>query len=158
MEIIRKYEAADREACVNAFISNVPYFFTAGEVSDFERFLDTVVNKDRDTYYYVLIYDGKVTGSGGFCSMSTNGQFTLAWGLIHKDHHRKGLGEQLLLHRICEIQSICGNYEILIDTTQYSAGFFERFGFVTVKITNDYYTAGLHRYDMVLKSTTQTGV
>jgi ribosomal protein S18 acetylase RimI-like enzyme len=36
-----------------------------------------------------------------------------------------------------------------VDTTQFSYGFFERFGFKTTKITEDFYEKGMHRYDMI---------
>ena len=41
---------------------------------------------------------------------------------------------------------------VLIDTTQFSYPFFEKFGFETTKITKDFYAAGMDRYDMVYEA------
>lgn len=37
---IRAYKQTDKEACLQAFISNVPQFFTEAEIADFSNFLD----------------------------------------------------------------------------------------------------------------------
>lgn len=150
--IIRAYIKSDKQSCLKAFKSNVPDYFTEEEIVDFENFLSRIERDAYKTYYYVLIYNDKVIGCGGFGEKDTNKNIiSLAWGLIHKAYHKKGFGKKLLLYRIEQIKKLKLNFPITLDTTQYSYGFFEKYGFSTSLITPNFYTIGMHRYDMKLE-------
>ncbi len=149
--IIRKFNHADESSCMDAFKSNVPTFFTEEEVKDFETFFRRMESGHDKAHYYVVVFDQKVIGCGGFGDKENNGIFSLAWGFIHKDFHKKGLGKKLLVHRLALIKQLNPEAVIVIDTTQHSFGFFEKQGFRITKITEDFYTKGMHRYDMTLK-------
>ncbi|MCX6186597.1 MAG: GNAT family N-acetyltransferase [Bacteroidetes bacterium] len=154
MEIrIREFEIQDKEACLIAFDSNVPLFFTKNEVNDFSHFLDTFQNKPiaNKTYFYAVILENEVIGCGGFGDKENVGIVSLAWGLIHKDFHNKGFGEQLLKYRLERIERIYSMKSVFVDTTQHTYGFFEKYGFVVSKITDNYYEKGMHRYEMEFK-------
>jgi ribosomal protein S18 acetylase RimI-like enzyme len=135
---IRKYEATDHEACMEAFKTNVPLYFTIGEIGDFECFLNRLEDpgQENNPPYYVLELDG-------------TGAITFVWGLVHNDYHKQGFGEQLLVFRLAEIKLQFPEKQIILDTTQHSFSFFEKYGFETVKFTPDFYAEGMHRYDMV---------
>ena len=153
---IRQYENSDKDACLAAFKSNVPLYFTEGEVNDFTNFLIKIANAElvkqqENTVYYVVVYDGKVVGCGGFGDKDKRQILTLAWGLIHSDFHKKGLGKLLLEHRLAQIELHFPDLPLVIDTSQHTFTFFEKYGFETTKITNDFYADGLHRYDMIFK-------
>lgn len=149
---IRKYEAADHNTCMEAFKTNVPKYFTEGEIGDFERFLlkleDATV--ENNPPYYVLELDGSIIGCGGFGEKDGVDAITFVWGLVHNDYHKRGFGEQLLVFRLAEIKLQNPGRQIILDTTQHSFSFFEKYGFETVKITENGYAEGMHRYDMVL--------
>jgi len=148
---IRKYENSDHEACMEAFKTNVPKYFTEGEVGDFERFLNRLedVTVENNPPYFVLELDEKVIGCGGFGDKEGTQAITFVWGLVHNDYHKKGFGEQLLVYRLGEIKMHFPTRQVILDTTQHSFSFFEKYGFETVKITEDGYATGMHRYDMV---------
>lgn len=155
MEIeIRTYENFDRQACLDAFESNVPQYFTQSEIADFTYFLDhfqikgSAGIKAEKTYFYVLELDGKVIGAGGFGDKENDNHITLAWGFVHQQYHKKGHGLLLLQFRLAEIKRIYQNPTVYLDTTQHSYSFFEKFGFTTTKITPDFYEQGMHRYDI----------
>lgn len=149
---IRDYTTADHLACLNAFKSNVPLYFTVEEVSDFDAFLTNYEtqheNEMESTHYYVIEKDNQIIGCGGFGDRYRDGIITLTWGLIHCDFHKQGFGAMLLDYRLSEIKKVAPNNTVFIDTTQHSAPFFEKFGFKTTKITDNFYSEGLHRYDM----------
>lgn len=155
---IRDFNKNDKESCVISFKSNVPLYFTEKEISQFESFLDNfqsqIINGKyfEKTYYYVVVSADKIIGCGGFGYNDKTNIATLAWGLIHKEFHKKGFGEKLLAYRLDQIKKLYPAASVLIDTTQFSYPFFEKFGFVTTKVTPDFYTAGMHRYDMTLKN------
>jgi ribosomal-protein-alanine N-acetyltransferase len=48
------------------------------------------------------------------------------------------------------IKQMYSQLPLLIDTTQFSYGFYKKNGFRLLKITENYYTEGMHRYDMEL--------
>ena len=154
---IRPYTAVNKDSCITAFKSNVPLFFTEDETPDFERFLDCLqINEagsgSNRTKYYVVEHGNRVVGCGGFGDKDNTSVLTLAWGLIHKDFHKRGLGKALLLYRLEQIKNHFPDAPVYIDTTQHSFGFFEHHGFRTTKITNNFYAAGMHRYDMVFEN------
>jgi predicted GNAT family N-acyltransferase len=153
LPIIRPYNKSDRQYCIEAFISNVPLYFTKEEVGDFENFLTKIETKDASekAVYFVIEDSEKVIGCGGFGEKGNTKIITLAWGLIHKNYHKKGFGKLLLLNRLEQIVKLFPHYPVVIDTTQFSFPFFEKFGFKTTQITNDYYAKGMHKYDMELK-------
>lgn len=153
---IRKYEAADHPACTEAFRTNVPKYFTLEEVNEFERFLSKLDDPEAsdNPIYYVLELDNRIIGCGGFGEKEgIDGipSITFVWGMVHKDYHKKGFGEQLLRFRLAEIPLHFPNRKVILDTTQFSYTFFEKYGFKTLKITENSYGEGMHRYDMVLK-------
>jgi ribosomal-protein-alanine N-acetyltransferase len=152
MEIqIRAYEPTDEQTCLVAFKSNVPSFFAEAEIELFAAFLKRL-NKGlvNQTEFFVISDVNQVVGCGGFGDKDNAGIITLAWGLIHHDFHKKGLGKLLLKFRLEQIQLKYPNTPVFVDTTQFSVGFFEKLRFKTTKFTPDFYALGMHRYDMVL--------
>lgn len=149
---IREYTNSDREECVKAFKSNVPLYFSNQEVFDFANFLERIESGVDKIPYYVICYNQELVGCGGYAIDKNKEIFTLAWGLIHRDFHKKGFGEKLLLHRLEKIKQLYKEFTVIIDTTQHSAPFFEKYGFVTIKETEDYYAPGMHRIDMEFKN------
>ncbi|MBI3234572.1 MAG: GNAT family N-acetyltransferase [Bacteroidetes bacterium] len=150
---IRLYDPKDKATCIEAFKSNVPKYFTEDEVALFDVFLDEIAHPEisNQTYYYVILENDEVVGCGGFGIREGAKDVTLAWGLVHNNHHKTNLGVKLLSYRLEQIQIHFPNADVYIDTTQHTYTFFEKYGFVTTKITEDFYAKGLHRYDMVLK-------
>ena len=148
---IRQYCSSDSFKCIEAFESNVPTYFAKEEIEEFKAFLTKLENGSIQTKFYVITVNEVVIGCGGFGDKNNSGVISLAWGLIHKNHHEQGLGEKLLQFRLERIKETVPNLPVIVDTTQFTSGFFEKFGFQTTKITNDYYAEGLHRYDMILK-------
>jgi predicted GNAT family N-acyltransferase len=152
----RPYTAADRQACIDAFMSNVPTFFALSELPDFEKWLDEQVSRmaavahHPTEQYYVVLKDNQVVGCGGYYIEPDYSKAGLTWGLLHSSFHKQGLGKDLYLHRIKAIQAICPTCIIRLDTTQHTYTFFEKWGFVVTKITPEFYAPGIHRYDMEL--------
>jgi [ribosomal protein S18]-alanine N-acetyltransferase len=154
--VIRAYNKNDKDSCLAAFKSNVPKYFTEEEIEDFEDFLvrieDVCFNNNNKTHYFVVEHKQMVIGCGGFGDKDGKEIISLAWGLIRNEFHNKGYGKALLRYRLERIKELYPELPLVLDTTQYSHSFFEKYGFYTTKITNDFYSKGLHRYDMILKS------
>lgn len=155
---IRKYRDSDKDSCMEIFKTNVPTYFTLEEVDEFDRFL-TKLNDPEATNnppYFVMELENKLIGCGGFGDkkgIDDMDSITFVWGMIDRSYHKKGFGEQLLLFRLEEIKLQFPGKPVILDTTQFSYTFFEKYGFKTVKITENSYGEGMHRYDMVLETT-----
>jgi ribosomal-protein-alanine N-acetyltransferase len=152
---IRKYNIYDRQKCIEIFKSNMPLFFDPTELPDFEMWLNgqdkeqLAYKQTKAEYYFVAEIDNKIIACGGYYVPLKEQRANMVWGMVHNKEHKKGVGRKLMEIRIQHIQKLYPNYIISLDTSQYSFQFFERIGFATTKITNDFYATGLHRYDMV---------
>jgi N-acetylglutamate synthase-like GNAT family acetyltransferase len=147
---IRLYHKNDKQDCLVTFKSNVPDFFSENEIADFEAFLNRLETGIPKTQFFVIEDENRIVGCGGFGDKDNKNIISLAWGHIHKNEHKKGLGQQLLTYRLALIKQLFPQLTLTIDTTQFSYGFYEKNGFRLLKITENYYTEGMHRYDMEL--------
>lgn len=143
---LRPYLLTDKAACLAIFDSNTPLYFGVDERPEFAEFLDAP-NCD---YFVVEDEAATVVGCGGYYVDSTRGLAALCWGMVVRDHHKQGLGQFLLRERLAKICQGKEAEQVLIQTSQHTAGFFEKAGFVTTYIVEDAYAPGLHRYDMGL--------
>ena len=143
---IRPYQSDDKKTCLAIFDSNLPKFFAAEERPDFADFLDKLPCP------YFVIQDGdEILGCGGHSINEAKQKVGMAWGMIHSEQHKRGLGRYLLLYRLKTICKIMKSGQIILDTSQHSYPFFEKLGFLVDKITENTYGDGLHQYDMTLE-------
>lgn len=141
------YEPRYKNECIELFSSNLNGYFSPEEVKDYSQFLDA--NKEPESYYVGLL-DEEVVAAGGW-DLQSKGYF-LRWGIIDNSHHKLGLGTQLLNFRIDKIESLYGNVDIWIKTSDKAHGFFEKFGFETSQIIPDGIFEGIDEYRMVRRS------
>jgi len=139
---IRPYVANDREACLAIFDSNTPDFFGTSERELFVSFLDK-----RPSRYYVVEDERGVVACGGWGWKDSARVAVLTWGMVHRTHHRSGLGRRLLRHRLAEAEA--QDYSVFeLVTSQHSAPFFAREGFVEEKVEPNLFAPGLHGHHM----------
>lgn len=145
----RAYEAADRESCVRAFMSNVPTYFLPHELNDFEEFLARLPGP-----YFVIVHANDIVACGGYAEGRVSGQADICWTIVHREHHGRGIGDYLM--RTC-LDGITMNrkcHTVRLETSQHTRAFFERFGFEAVEITRDGFGVGLDRVEMLLQKDT----
>jgi [ribosomal protein S18]-alanine N-acetyltransferase len=153
---IQPFTEKHRTDLVAAFKSNMPQFFATNELPDFEAFLDKFLAQTDDgkgferIYYYVIVENDVAIGAGGFGFQPEKQNISLIWGLVQRDFHKKGFGKALLLHRLTQIKTLLPGFPVVIDTTQHTTPFYTHFGFITEKITPNFYAEGMHRHDMRL--------
>lgn len=143
---IRPYFAWDRSDCIEIFNSNRPKFFDAGELPKFAAFLDSL-----PATYFVLELNGQAAACGGWLPAKDGAAAELVWGMARAELHKTGLGTRLLTWRLREIAEAPGIRTIILDTSQHSVAFFEKFGFRVTRWRLDWYGPGLHRLDMSLE-------
>ncbi len=140
---ILPYEKVHRAGCLAIFKGNQTPFFADAELLEFTEFLDHETAQSR---YFVVLREGVLVACGGYGQFG--GRMALTWGMVAREHHRCGIGTQLLLHRLDAIQSAFGGVPVHLDTTQHTEAFFARFGFETVAVKRDGYEPGLHCVSM----------
>ena len=69
--------------------------------------------------------------------------------MVDGNYHKNGVGRYLTEYRIRKITTEYPKSDVLLNTTQHTFRFYEKFGFKITKMTKDYYALGLDRYDMI---------
>ncbi len=142
--LFRVYQSTDTVACLELFDSNTPAFFAPSEREEFVAYLAEA------PHYFVLVHNQRIVGCGGLEEIRDR-TWVLCWGMVDRNLHRQGLGKALLLGRLDWIRQQPNASVVHLDTTQFSRGFFERFGFVATSITANGYAEGFDRVDMTLE-------
>jgi N-acetylglutamate synthase-like GNAT family acetyltransferase len=143
---VRDWKAADHDACIEIFRSNIPRYFAASEEPAYAAFL-----QKPDCDYLVVEKAGKVIACGGYYIDRRKRQASMCWGMVHADHQRSGVGTILVIERLERIASTAGVERVRMDTSQYTRDFYQRFGFVIESVKQDEYAPGLDRVDMAMK-------
>jgi N-acetylglutamate synthase-like GNAT family acetyltransferase len=143
---LRKFRQSDAADCCAVFLSNVPKFFRAEELPEFQNYLESFAEGD-----YWVVGDGSntIVACGGI-RVKPDGEGSLCFGMVRADLHKRGLGSALIAFRMIELLKADSLKKIRLDTSQFNPGFFSRFGFKETQVQQDYYGAGLHRHDMEL--------
>ena len=71
--------------------------------------------------------------------------------MVRREQHRSGYGRVLLEARLAAIRAEGSVREVRLSTSQHAAGFYQRFGFQTVKLVPGGFAPGIDRCDMVLR-------
>ncbi|MEM7414434.1 MAG: GNAT family N-acetyltransferase [Gemmatimonadota bacterium] len=149
---IRNFVAADLEACLAVFDSNVPRFFTDEERPLFADFL-----ADLPGPYFVLeMEDGSVGGCGGYAVNAEHGSADLCWGMVRQELHGKQLGRALTERRVTAALDDPDVHVIALNTSQHTRGFYEHLGFEVLEVVRDGYAPGLHRCEMRMNARRST--
>ena len=137
----RPYRARDFAACLRLFDSNMPEFFAPHERAEFEAFL-------RDAGPYLVgEMGGQVVACGGFEGTGTSASQT--FGMVARDRQGQGIGLALTRARLEAIGAAPGVERVVIETSQRSAGFYDRLGFRVTEVTENGFGPGLDRWVMV---------
>ena len=140
------YQFEHKVDCLKIFDDNTPQFFDPSEREDFASFLE-----DPQCFYFVVVDDAKqVLGCGGYYVPENSTDAGLCWGMVTQQYHKQGIGSFLLQARLDKIRESGRVKRIVMDTSQESVGFFQRFGFEIIKVTENGYGDGLSQYDLVL--------
>lgn len=131
----------------------MPLYFADEELPLFMSFLERDVIERGP--YSVVFNDDKIVGCGGIALKQADNytkeqHVIMAWGMVDNKHHKEGFGKELLKHRIQQAKEIYPGIKIALGTTQYTFGFFEKYGFKTVAFEKDHWAKGLDLYQMEL--------
>ena len=102
------------------------------------------LKKISDVHDFAILLDDKLIGVTGYCK--EKGRYDLSWFHVTKEHQGKGYGSQAL----AEIEKILTKpCEVKVDTGYTKAvKFYEKHGYIVVKIVPHYYPQGDDNYVM----------
>jgi ribosomal-protein-alanine N-acetyltransferase len=141
---IRAYTETDQQTVLQLLKSNIPKYFAANELKDFERYL----NQELDHYYVVEIND-EIVGCGGINFENSQTIAKISWDLIAPQYQQQGIGTQLLQYRLAYIKSIKTVKSLRVRTSQLAYPFYEKNGFVLKDIHKNYWAKGFDLYTMI---------
>ena len=144
--MIRAYEPKDKLPLLDLMRLNTPQYFHQKEEEDFDSYLNHKVEN-----YYVLEEDGAVIAGAGINYYPVHGEAHITWDIIHPDFQGKGLGSQLIDHRIAEIRRVPGIHQVTVRTSQLAYPFYEKRGFELIRTVSDYWAPGFDLYEMRLR-------
>lgn len=142
----RDYHPSDRTACLEIFRSNVPLYFAAGDEAEFLGFLDNLPGP-----YIVMEKGPEIIACGGYGLEPSTGTASLCWGMVRQDQHRQGLGRFLLETRLRHMTEVGQVRWVLLNTSQHTQGFYEKYGFRLLRKIPNGYGDGLDRCEMRLE-------
>ncbi|RAK63534.1 GNAT family N-acetyltransferase [Hymenobacter edaphi] len=146
---IRPYAAADEEAVVQLFRSNLAPYFVPAEEADLRAFLRGEVGTDGLPYFVAELPGGPgLVAAGGYALNDPHA--VLTWGMVERRLHGQGLGRTFTEFRIRACQLAYPGRGIEIRTSQHTEGFYARLGFGTLTTEPDKWAPGLHEVHMLL--------
>ena len=140
---LRDHAPADRDGLLEVFDSNVGEFLHAEERPGFVEWLER-----PEGTFLTLLQGERPIGCGGY--VLEQGDLRLTWGLLHREHHGRGLGRWLLLERLCRGHAEHHPPRCTLATTPRVEPFFAGVGFERTGFRPDGWGPGLDRVEMVL--------
>lgn len=143
---IRKYHISDKPELMEILQMNTPQYFAETEIKDFDHYLDSAIEQ-----YFVIEINDKIVGSGGINFEKASKTGKLSWDIINPNFQGKGLGTDLLKHRIALLHSMPDVEKITVRTSQFAFQFYEKNGFVLEETQKDFWAKGFDMYKMIYK-------
>jgi ribosomal protein S18 acetylase RimI-like enzyme len=141
---VRDFSTQDADSCLSVFDSNIPKFFVPAEREEFREFLAALPGP-----YLVIEAEARIVACGGWAGSGCE-EAALCWGMVEGSLHRQGIGRLLTEARLKGIRQSGTISRVLLNTSQHTTAFYERFGFVVVSVVPDGYAPGLDRCEMAL--------
>jgi ribosomal-protein-alanine N-acetyltransferase len=142
---LRPYTPEDKHALVALFDENRSPFFASYERDEFCEFLD-----QPEGNYHVAERDPHIVGCGGWTIYPNPTTAILTWYVVARAAQRQGIGRALIEKCLQEIRAHPNLDKVILDTSQYSFPFFEKFGFGITEIKRDGTAPGLDTYWMAM--------
>jgi [ribosomal protein S18]-alanine N-acetyltransferase len=152
---MRPYSNADRDRLVEILRMNVPKYFSAGDVLDFERYLR---EQQWARHYVYLDSDRGVVGCAS-CYVKRSGVVGLSWMFFEPLQVGPAALRRMLEEYFFHVaRELCPEEDatLVLNTIPRTAKFMRRLGFSTVETIKDGYSPGYDKVLMERVGNTQT--
>jgi len=140
----KTYEARDKNACLSLFDANCPDYFAPNERAEYEEFLD-----ENPSDYLLCAANDRIVGVFGIFPEQT-GECRLNWIMLNPRAQGMGIGSKIMDKAFKQAKYLNANI-IHIATSQVAYKFFEKFGAVTVKKTQNGWGPAMDKIEMELR-------
>lgn len=140
---IRKYISRDKKGVIRLLEMNTPRYFAESEKVDFDKYLDEKVED-----YFVVESNNKIIGAGGINYFLPDKIARISWDMIHPNHQNKGIGRELVQHRLSLLNQKNDIESIVVRTTQHVQLFYSKMNFNLTKVEKNYWAEGFDLYYM----------
>ena len=144
---IRPYILSDKSAVINLLRLNTPTFFAPAEERDFEQYLECELED-----YFVVIEKDKIIGCGGINYFPSEKLARISWDMVDSTMHGKGIGKQLVEHRLQLLRKNSEINLIVVRTSQHTFQFYGKMGFEIKQVEKDFWAEGFDLYEMTLNN------
>lgn len=144
---IRPYRVSDKKQLLEILDLNIPQYFAESELDDLKNYLENEIEE-----YFVAEVDNQLIGGGGINFDKKSYTAKISWDFIHPLFQRKGIGENLLKHRLEILKTMDEVKDIIVRTSQLAYKFYEKNGFVLQEVIADYWAKGFDVYVMRYES------
>lgn len=139
--LIRPYQKSDFKEVMRVFETNVPDFFAESEHEDLIHYL-----KHEIEDYFILIQENRIIGAGGINYDDDQITARLSWDFLDKEIQHQGAGRLLTEHRIRYVKQNMAIQRLIVRTSQFAEGFYQKLGFKVKERAADYWAQG---FDLV---------
>ena len=120
----RRFKTADAPSCIELYALNEEGRFPQDYIERYRQSLEA-----QRSYYLVGELDGRIVASGAVSYWMREDVVVLAFGLVHPEYQRRGIGTALLLARLALLNPDRHSYRVLIFAVEKAFSFYRRFGF-----------------------------
>lgn len=120
----RRFETADTSNCIELYALNQEDRFPRNYIEKYKQSLAA-----QKSYYLVGELDNRIVASGAVSYWIREDVVVLAFGLVHPEYQRRGIGTALLLARLALLDPTRYGYRVLIFAVEKAFNFYRRFGF-----------------------------
>jgi hypothetical protein len=142
---VRDYVAADRDAVLAIFDSNLPDYFGAGDREWLGETLD-----EPDGPAFVATIDTVPVAFGGYELWEHYNKALLYWGMAARGWHGSGIGRLLLFERLLHVARFADppTRYVTVDTSPLVAPFFRHAGFEETAVWPEGYRSGMTMHEL----------
>jgi ribosomal-protein-alanine N-acetyltransferase len=144
--LVRLYHHTDFPVVLELFKKNCPAYFDISEIGDLREYLQA-----NEKTYYLFEDNNKILGACGYY-LEAKDQGRISWVFTDPENQKKGIGKQLVLYCIKEMQAR-RTKNIRVWTSDRAYLFFEKLGFAVERIEPDYWAGRFDLYLMTLEKT-----
>lgn len=148
--MIRKYNHNDLGKVLEIFRLNTPEYFHPSEETDLRQYLE----QEIEDYFVVEAYN-QIIASGGINYFPKQKIARISWDVITPHAQGKGVGSELMAHRLNFLLDNPDVEVIVVRTTQKVYLFYEKMGFKLEKMEKDFWAEGFDLYEMSKKNISQ---
>lgn len=148
--MIRKYLIEDKPRVIELLRKNTPEFFHISEEKDFESYLDYEIED-----YFVYQQQNEIIAAGGINYIPERKVARISWDMVDPKAHGKGIGKELVQHRINLLNKNPNIDFIEVRTSQLTNTFYEKMGFTLEKVVKNFWAENFDLYQMQMKNNTK---